>query len=201
VTLESLGRDSRLGLAPDDWVEIVDDGTEQTGQARPLVQIDSVDPLELTVTLRKDANLSYDEDSTGHPLLRRWDQKIRDTGSAQDRPSPADDDMGLLVEEGKWLTLENGVQIWFEPAPTGQYQRYRTGDYWLIPARTATGNVEWPRTKDEQGNWVTEALPPHGVQHHYAPLAIINVTGGTVTREAECRCEVDVECTLVADGG
>jgi len=39
----------------------------------------------------------------------------------------------------------------------------------LIPTRTATGDVEWP---GEVGQ--PEARPPHGVEHHYAPLAVVD---------------------------
>jgi hypothetical protein len=38
--------------------------------------------------------------------------------------------------------------------------------------------VEWP--KDEKTNQPM-ALEPHGVEHHYAPLAIINVGDGSIT--------------------
>ena len=44
---------------------------------------------------------------------------------------------------------------------------YRTGDYWLIPARAATGEIEWP------GGTEPKALPPRGVEHHYAPIGFI----------------------------
>jgi hypothetical protein len=51
---------------------------------------------------------------------------------------------------------------------------YRAGDYWLIPARTATGDVEWPGPPEDP-----EAVPPHGVEHRYAPLALrlVNAAG------------------------
>ncbi|CAM5529907.1 hypothetical protein SANTM175S_08988 [Streptomyces antimycoticus] len=55
-----------------------------------------------------------------------------------------------------------GVEVYF--APDGAY---RSGDHWLIPARTATGTVEWPvnaaRTPLLQA--------PAGIRVHYAPLA------------------------------
>jgi hypothetical protein len=74
--------------------------------------------------------------------------------------------------------LEDGIQIQFQPGAT-----YRTGDYWLIPARVATGDVEWPKLRDAQGKLVPDEngqpqpkpLPPRGVEHHYAPLAVIDV--------------------------
>jgi hypothetical protein len=70
-------------------------------------------------------------------------------------------------------------------------KQYRTGDYWQIPARTATGDVEWPTEtdKDSQGNTVTVqiAKPPDGIEHHYAPLAVISVANGAVKLTGDCR--------------
>ena len=58
---------------------------------------------------------------------------------------------------------------------------YRTGDFWLIPARTATGDVLWPRESNAGGGSVPAALAPGGVDHRYAPLAYVVVLGdGTV---------------------
>jgi len=54
---------------------------------------------------------------------------------------------------------------------------YKTGDYWLIPARVATGDVEWPGAAS-----TPVSLPPHGIEHHYAPLAILEIDNkGTIT--------------------
>jgi len=70
--------------------------------------------------------------------------------------------------------------------------QYHTGDYWLIPARTATGDVEWPTEmgKDSQGNAVLVHLakPPDGIDHHYAPLAVIAVAAqSAITLDGDCR--------------
>jgi hypothetical protein len=78
-------------------------------------------------------------------------------------------------EEVGWITLEQGVQIQFQPNGI-----YRTGDYWLIPARTATGDVEWPRmskTIAGKEQMVSRPMTPRGVIHHYAPLARIGLDG------------------------
>jgi hypothetical protein len=85
--------------------------------------------------------------------------------------------------------LEDGIQIYFAPPESkAEHHSYRSGDYWLIPARTATGNVEWP--KDGKGDPVP--WPPHGVEHHYAPLAIINIgDGGEVTVPADLRHKIE----------
>jgi hypothetical protein len=36
----------------------------------------------------------------------------------------------------------------------------------LIPARTATADIEWPAGK---------ALPPHGIRHHYCRIAVADL--------------------------
>jgi hypothetical protein len=179
ATVECLGRTDRLSLKKDDWVEIIDDDLALRGETGPLRQVVVVKPDEMTITLNQAVSNQYDEKSTKHPLLRRWDYEVRDpTKDEHDKPHLADDG-ALRVRENSWLTLEDGVQVLFSTPAEGQpANQYRTGDYWLIPARTATGDVEWP--KDDQDKAV--ALGPHGVEHHYAPLCIISVdANGAVT--------------------
>jgi hypothetical protein len=171
VTLENLGRDQRFGLAEGDWVEIVDDDYALQNRAEPLLQVKSIDRDKMTVTLTGAAP-GAGSDLGKHPLLRRWDQKKGDPTKGW----PTLQGGVALVQESTgtdgWLTLEDGVQIQFQPGGN-----YRTGDYWLIPARTPTGDVEWPGPVSNP-----DALPPHGVEHHYAPLAIISVgADGAVT--------------------
>jgi len=62
---------------------------------------------------------------------------------------------------------------------------YQTGDYWLVPARTATGDVEWPKDASEP-----RLLRPHGVDHHYAPLAYINNGEEGNWVQKDCRCPI-----------
>ena len=176
VTLESLGRDSRLGIRHGDWVEIVDDTISLGGSGGELRQVTDIDTMEMRVTLDRPASGSYDEKSTSHPLLRRWDHQ---EGDPQRGGSKLIDGAATVVAGADtWLVLEDGVQIQFEPDGA-----YLPGDYWLIPARTATGDVEWPRVDDE-----ALPLPPHGVAHHYAPLGVISVQAdGSVKLMADCR--------------
>jgi len=67
--------------------------------------------------------------------------------------------------------------------------QYRTGDYWLIPARVSTGDVEWPLVPNpnDVSKLIRELLPPHGVEHHYAPLAAVTLVGGNVTDVVDLR--------------
>jgi hypothetical protein len=198
--LDHLGRDDRFGLKIGDWVEVVDDTIAshvEPNKPGALAQVDQIDPLDMTVILKapKDVTLpTYAENAPGHPLLRRWDHVQRETTEA-DEPKPAPDG-ALLIEQNQWLMLEDGIQVYFAAPEKGAHQ-YRTGDYWLIPARTATGDVEWPKETDDQGQVIMDsegrpiqkALPPHGVEHHYAPLWIVSVDSGKVTVEPgnDCR--------------
>lgn len=174
ATLGSLGSDGHSSLKEGDWVEVVDDRSVLRFGPRPLVQVDAVDRVSFTVTLAVPDGVelpTFGEDSTTHPVLLRWDQ---DSGA-------------LAVQEGKWVDLEDGVQIHFESG--GSYQ---TGDYWLVPARTAVGDVLWPATDGRNGATVPQALPPHGIEHHYAPLTRISLhESGTVSCYADCRCTFD----------
>lgn len=174
ATLDSLGADGPSSLKEGDWVEVVDDRSVLRFRPRPLVRVDAVDRVGFTVTLAVPDGVQlpvFDEDSTTHPLLRRWDQ-----GSA-----------ASAVQEGKWIGLEDGVEVSFEPGGT-----YQTGDYWLVPARTAIGDVLWPAKEGAEGASLPQALPPHGIEHHYAPLARISLDDvGTVSFDADCRCTFD----------
>lgn len=175
VTLEHLGRDSRFGLKPNDWVEIVDDDYILRNRADALLQIEEIDPENLQVTLKNPPESSVGTDEDKHPYLRRWDQKDGDSN-------------GVLVKEGNgesdWIPIEDGVEIQFPTPDDGNNSYvYETGDYWLIPARTATGDVEWPGPVD-----APHALPPQGVEHHYAPLRNITVnTSGDVVVAGDLR--------------
>ena len=81
----------------------------------------------------------------------------------------------------------------FQPATyEGTPNAYRAGDYWLIPARTATGDVE---CLGEVGQ--TEARPPHSVEHHYAPLAVVDPAN--YPPEIDCRCTFYPSCYYSLD--
>lgn len=172
--LEHLGRDPRFGLQVNDWVEVVDDDYSLRRRAAPLLQVTGLDPVERTVELSGPPN-GVGESLAKHPLLRRWDHRagLATKGGLTLRNGAAEIKAG--TGEANWLALEDGIEIQFQP--DGVYQ---TGDYWLIPARTASGDIEWPGEPD-----APLALPPHGVEHHYAPLAIVSFANGMVSGEVK----------------
>lgn len=163
VTLAHLGRDAKSTLQVGDWVEITDDeaelqvvGDEIDPALRrdpgPLLAVQQIMPEERKVVLKGAAAC------TGtHRILRRWDHKAR-------RGRPRIVHGALEIVEGEWIALEEGVEVFFE---RGEH-RFRPGDYWMAPARVETGDVEWPT--DDSG---PIGLPPHGVERHYAPLAVV----------------------------
>jgi Family of unknown function (DUF6519) len=171
ITLEHLGRDSRFGLNPDDWVEIVDDHYALKGKALPLLQVEGIDHENMAVTLKTTPALDVDGIEDRHPYLRRWDH----TADADDWAVRVVESNGEENED--WMLLEDGVQVQFPG--TGEAAvppMYNTGDYWIIPARTATGDVQWPQEEQNAGDGpLPGRLSPHGVIHYYAPLAIVAV--------------------------
>lgn len=188
VTLVEGWRDARFGLAIGDVVEISDEDTLLSGAAGALVRVTGVDLDTLTISFEA-GSLTSLPDASRHAVLRRWDHGHRKTATApgkvanEDRPIIAND-LALTLTEGGWLTIEDGISVFFEAAALPDQQHYRTGDYWLIPARTAIGDVVWPGSADAMREPLSR--PPHGVEHHYAPLAIVTVdVGGGVTVFAE----------------
>lgn len=207
VTLENLGRDDRFGLQQYDWVEVEDDDSVLQNRPHKLLQVQSIDRPNMQVTLKGTPDLDQSvgtdthivgTDPAKHPLLRRWDHQA---GEPEEGGLTLGNDGAALIVEGQWLNLEDGIQIRFQPLDDpndpNQANQYRTGDYWLIPARTATGNIEWPRVKDSHGKVVLDtqnnpiplALPPDGMVHYYAPLWVISVdSNGNVKADAQNDC-------------
>lgn len=171
VTVSGLGRDnSRFALDVDDWVEVVD--YEDTLELEPgkLMRVTAIDYINMQVSLTasKNQQVSFDTDSNSNKpfLLRRWDYHSMDP--SERGATTLAKDGALEIIENHWLTLEDGIQVQFHHGTNDPAPFYHTGDYWLIPARTATGDIEWPHHGNEH-----QALPPHGIKHYYAPLAYV----------------------------
>ncbi len=158
LILEHPGRDNRLGLQVDDWVEVVDDDTvlNHRYNVYPMLQVKEIDIEKMRVTLKSTPPADAGADISKHPVLRRWDSKNTIM-------------VNVPAENGGWISIEDGIEIRFEIEEDSIFQ---PGDYWLIPARTATGDIDWPGPRDNP-----LPSPPHGVEHHYAPLAVISIDG------------------------
>jgi hypothetical protein len=120
--------------------------------------VEAIDELDRRVTLDRVVHGDTGRDESLHPFLRRWDhvgEASELVDGALELADAGDDDL--------WLELEDGVQVQFAGGP------YRSGDFWLIPARVETGDVIWPLAPDGSPS----AELPAGPTFHYAPLALI----------------------------
>jgi hypothetical protein len=165
ITVSDVGKDEVLGFNDDDWVEIVDDNSELNSFSRPLLQIDTVKPATREITVKQSIPAFT---NAANLQLRRWDQ----SGSSA-TPN------GVVITTD-FQDLESGVQVLFSEGS------YRTGDFWIIPARTSTGELDWPPFRVPNTNPI--AQPPLGIAHHFCRLAILTVSGG------ELRLGVDSDC-------
>jgi hypothetical protein len=163
ATLQRVWSDTRQGLEVGDWVEFVDDHWAPLGRPAALMQVTGVSLATRQVTLQ-DTEDDRDFDPALHPLLRRWDQ--RPGGHAPQHG------ISLRHADRTWHELEDGVQIRFE-SPRARCER---GDYWLIPARTATNGVLWPQSRDTRPGPL--AIPPDGPARYLAPLALFRQLPG-----------------------
>jgi Family of unknown function (DUF6519) len=161
VFVSSTGLDANLGFQPGQWVELTDDTLEfgpTPNAPGTLFQILSTsqptDP-DPSVTLVVPANQTISVDPTRNARMRRWDMSGPPVTSA-----------GLPLSPGTPIQLENGIEVTFDPGT------FRSGDYWTIPARAATGQIDWPPC----GSDGSLAQLPVSVQVHRAPLACIHAT-------------------------
>lgn len=162
----SIGRDEVLAISAGCWVEFIDDTHELLGQPGPLVPVVRTEGNVVTVDLTRLIGHALDQALfPANPRVRRWDGVPEITPAAI-----ADPTIG-------WEELaQDGIELKFAPGS------YRIGDYWLIPARTATAAIEWPQ---EAGQPAFRA--PAGVLRAFARLALLEFAAGAWTVKSDCR--------------
>lgn len=165
VTVADLGKDEILAFAGGQWVEIVDPQSELQSSPRNLVQIDTIDAATREITMRTSVAAFA---GIQNAKLRRWDQSGTSATAG-----------GVRVNLAEWIELEGGVQVSFSQGA------YRAGDYWLIPARTATGEIEWPPFENPNTNPIAQS--PVAISRHYCKLALIEVDQQGVEVISDCR--------------
>jgi hypothetical protein len=191
----SLGRDQVLGFAPGNWIEILDDNVEFSGQPGELHQIDTIDFSARTITLATPLTAfpAGTPDPKFHTRIRRWDQSgkvYEQDGTTVWWDVDANGGDIPVPPPGVSLILESGITVTFNVSSGGG--SFLTGDFWSFAARTADGSVE-----------KLIAVPPRGIHHHYARLAIVTFPNSaqdcrtewpptTSTQECGCCCTVTV---------
>lgn len=161
----SIGRDAYLSITAGCWLEFFDDTHELLGRAGTLVKVLKTEGNVVTLDLSSTTG-TLDKALFGdNPRVRRWDGW---------------DDMAPLAANSPydtgWVELEDGVEIKFL---TGHY---RVGDYWTMPARTATADLEWP-----QASGKAQFRAPEGTLRAFARLALLSCQGGNWTTLSDCR--------------
>lgn len=174
LKIASIGPDQVLGFAGDQWVELTDGGHELRGEPGTLVRLVNAEANVLTIAPASAVGGPVDWSSFPlNPQVRRWDSKGEVVVSTP------------TTNQG-FIALENGVEVMFDANAS-----YKTGDYWLIPARTDTADIEWPRTPANIATStpaVPSSLPPHGIQHHYCRLAVLSLDDKNIwTVKSDCR--------------
>lgn len=162
LTVSSLGRDKYLGFSSGQWIELIDDSNDLYNMPGTLVKI--IKAADNVITINPLGQTIDINNFPDNPRIRRWDS-----------------DGDLLIhtpsENNGWLKIEDGVEVKFSAG------NFRSGDYWFIPARTATADVEW--SKDSSNNPLMES--PKGMNHSYCRIAVANFDGSQWTKISDCR--------------
>lgn len=169
LKVANTGRDATLGFASGQWVELTDDTHDLLGIPGMMVQIDHIVGDIIIVKQPASGTIKY-SDYPRNPKIRRWDQP------------DAVEKVQVAASNNGYIPLEGGVEILFAGT------QFKTGDYWLIPARTAIadteiGGIDWPQ--DSGGNPL--ALGPDGITHHYTRLALVTLQGSQLAVFSDCR--------------
>jgi Family of unknown function (DUF6519) len=161
LTVTSGGKDKLLGFGTGDWVEITDDISESWGKPGSLLKLTYADDHEFQYDVSSVADPPTNEKYPRefNPKIRRWDSN------------------GVIdVKALSPIQLEDGIEVTFKEGTL------QTGDYWLIPARTIKGNIEWPLVGKEP-----DFRSPEGIEHHYCSLGLVQYLDTKFTKIADCR--------------
>src|SRR5262249_26740374 len=156
------GRGAPLSFSPGDWVELIDDTLELNGKPGVFVRVTKAEGDLLTI--EPPSTTVKRSDFPRNPRIRRWDQG----GSTGAIP------VTVPAENDGFIALEGNIEVKFSG------NAFKTGDYWLIPARTAIagtegGDIDWPR--DPNGKPLPR--PVEGIRHHFCRLALLFLDAAT----------------------
>jgi len=169
IVVDTLGPDEVSALQRGDWIEILDEARILTGRGGFFGRIGDVNGKRLTLDKLLDPDTFAEVNVNGQPNMavlpsrgqvRRWEGG-----------PPA------VVADANWHTLEAGVEVQLGEG------RFAAGDYWTIPARSLTSDIEWPR---DPATGAPQLCAPQGIQHHYCALGLVNLAGGIWTA-SDCR--------------
>jgi hypothetical protein len=151
IKIRPFGQDPHLAFPVGTLVEVSNEAAALRGQPGFLATVQTVQGNQLTVAWS--TSNSGKPDNIEHGVVRRWDSK----------------EAIKIGDSSKIHDLEQSIKVSFTAN-----KRYKTGDYWLIPARALTGSIEW-------------SAKPHGIKHRYCSLALLKRTNNEFAVLADCR--------------
>ncbi|MDB9341161.1 MULTISPECIES: DUF6519 domain-containing protein [Cyanophyceae] len=162
IEILNVGRDDLQSFQPNQWVEIIDEEQELKNQPGKLFRLQKVFNKQLDVV--------------GNPREEQFAGKknLKVIGWQEDQKTKKAE----INVSSDWMELEQGIYIQFDAEST-----YKTGDYWLIPARAYTKDIDWPYDDKEQP--IKQRSP--GIKHHYSPLALLKYRNGNFTHLRDYR--------------
>lgn len=176
VLVSGVSIDLEDGFALGQTVEITDDARELRGEPGVLMQITAISSqvgvgLSLSLSPISSVTPPFSQRALGalwklpaNAKLRRWDGVLLTAP-----PVAAGPPLKLSLESGLYVQLFSGT--------------YSAHDYWNFVTRADTG-LDWPSASDG----TPQKRPAHGIQHRYAPLALLQVgAGSTLVASVDCR--------------
>ncbi|NEO43232.1 MAG: hypothetical protein F6K55_03540 [Moorea sp. SIO4A3] len=144
------------------WIEITDQDRVKAGKPGDFLEVDHVGEDNTLLTIKSMPAGIEDEFDLENTTVRIWEAKASTIKSFDG-----------AVEEP--IELEKGLKVSFVDENNQQSNKYRTGDYWLIPTRTTQEGIN------------EENKEPDGIVYHYCPLAIVNYNETQWTVPQDCR--------------
>jgi hypothetical protein len=148
IRIRKSERDVPSRFGPGQVVEISDDILESAGRY-----------IQARVTAIKEDAEGYNLILTNPTSHTGIEAKITE----QSLPISNNPRVRQLGAEDEWVDIERGIQVAFEK---GEHY-YSAGDYWLIPSRALSGQIEWPNDDKGEPRFVRRS----GIKHHYSKLA------------------------------
>ena len=153
INIKNAGRDAQLAFPVGQLIEFSNDSLTLNGQPGILATVQATQSNRLTVKW-KTADEKAPE-NLKDLIVRRWDSS----------------DAVPIGTPNFEHELEQSITAQFSD------KRYKTGDYWLIPARALAGSIEWS----------PETQTAHGTRHRYCSLALLERTATQFSVLADCR--------------
>lgn len=171
IKILDAGRDTLNGFSTGQWIEITDDRLDLWEKPGIFAYITELQGSEITIDratiIPEGAQVSNESfPSSLNPKIRRWDSH----GLIK---------VALPSSNDGFIPIEDGIEIKF----SNPSDNHATGDYWTIPARTITTNIEWPVNLDGSPRFLNR----EGVSHYYAKLALLKYEENALIKLADCR--------------